>query len=63
MTGHEEIFARLDRLRSLWRALERLPGTSRHYEVLADEIHVESVTCLELIRAQREVDRKGDRRS
>jgi hypothetical protein len=58
MTGKPDVYARLDRIKELWRELERTRRTSPRYEELVAEIHSESLAYQALLTEQDELDRK-----
>jgi hypothetical protein len=63
MSSHDEITSRLERIKELWRQLERVKGTTPRQEELMKEIHAESLAYQALLKAQYDLDRRQhDRR-
>lgn len=60
MSPYDEVYARLERIRELWRELQRTPADSRRYKALVEEVHTESVAYLALVEAQKNASRKSD---
>jgi hypothetical protein len=52
MSADDEVFARLKRIRQLWRELRQTPKTSSRYSVLVKEIRAESSAYSALVDAQ-----------
>jgi hypothetical protein len=52
MSPYDEVYARLKRIRALWRELQRTPKSSSRYDVLIKEIHAESSAYSALVNAQ-----------
>ena len=61
MGSKPDVFARLDRIKELWRELERTRRTSPRYEELVGEIRVESVAYQALLIEQEDLDRRPAR--
>ena len=57
MGAKPDVFARLDRIKELWRELERTRRTSPRYEELIGAIHTESLAYQTLLAEQDELDR------
>jgi hypothetical protein len=57
MGAKPDVFARLDRIKALWRELERTRRTSARYEELIGEIRTESVAYQALLAEQDDLDR------
>jgi hypothetical protein len=63
MSSHDEITARLGRVKELWRQLEQVRPTMPRYKELMKEIHAESLAYQALLTAQYDLDRRqNDRR-
>jgi hypothetical protein len=63
MSSHDEITSRLERIKELWRQLERVKRTTPRYEELMKEIHSESLAYQALLTAQYDLERRqNDRR-
>jgi hypothetical protein len=58
MSSKPDVFARLDRIKELWRELERTRRTSPRYEELVGEIRVESLAYQALLIEQEDLDRR-----
>jgi hypothetical protein len=56
-----DVFARLDRIKELWRELERTRRTLPRYEELVAEIHAESLAYQALLIEQENLDRRRAR--
>jgi hypothetical protein len=54
---HTEVYARLERIRELWRELERTRPTSGRYDALVEKIRTESSAYLTLLQTQPDRDR------
>ena len=52
MSLHEDVQARLDRIRTLWAELKRTRPTARRYNVLVQAIHTDSAVYLALLEKQ-----------
>jgi hypothetical protein len=52
MRSHNEVYARLERIKKLWLVLEHVQPTTPRYKALMNEIHAESVAYLALLAAQ-----------
>jgi hypothetical protein len=61
MSSKPDVFARLDRIKELWRELERTRRTSPRYEELVGEIRAESLAYQALLIEQGDLDRKQAR--
>jgi hypothetical protein len=61
MSSNPDVFARLDRIKELWRELEGTRRTSPRYEDLVGEIRAESVAYQALLTEQEDLDRKQAR--
>jgi hypothetical protein len=61
MSSKPDVFARLDRIKELWRELEGTRRTSPRYEELVGEIRVESVAYQALLIEQEDLDRRQAR--
>jgi hypothetical protein len=61
MSSNPDVFARLDRIKELWRELEGTRRTSPRYEDLVAEIRAESVAYQALLTEQEDLDRKQAR--
>jgi hypothetical protein len=57
MSLHTDVYARLERIKELWRELERTRQTSSRYDVLVEMIRRESSAYLTLLETQPERDR------
>jgi hypothetical protein len=57
MRLHTDVYARLERIKELWRELERTRQTSSRYDVLVEMIRRESSAYLTLLETQPERDR------
>ena len=57
MNPHPNVYARLERVKTLWAALSKTPTKSKAYQVLADEIRTEAAAYLAGINAAIAVDR------
>ncbi len=49
MSPYDEIYARLEHIKELWRELQRTPRNSPPYEVLVQKIRTESASYLSLV--------------
>ena len=49
MRPYDEVYARLEHIKELWRELQRMSRNSPTYEVLIETIRTESVAYLSLI--------------
>jgi hypothetical protein len=58
MSSTPDVFTRLDRIKELWRELERTRRTSPRYEELVGEIRAESLAYQALLIEQQELDRR-----
>jgi hypothetical protein len=54
MSLHTDVYARLERIKELWRELERTRQTSSRYDVLVEMIRRESSAYLTLLESQPE---------
>src|ERR1700730_8734465 len=61
MSSKPDVFARLDRIKELWRELEGTRRTSPRYEELVGEIRAESLAYQALLIEQEDLDRKRAR--
>jgi hypothetical protein len=61
MSSKPDVFVRLDRIKELWRELERTRRTSSRYEELVGEIRAESLAYQALLIEQEDLDRKQAR--
>ena len=61
MSSKPDVFARLDRIKELWRELERTRRTSPRYEELVVEIRAESLAYQALLIEQGDLDRRQAR--
>jgi hypothetical protein len=61
MSTRPDVYARLDRIKELWRELERTRRTSPRYNELVGEIHAESLAYQALLAEQDELDRRRTR--
>jgi hypothetical protein len=61
MSSKPDVFARLDRIKELWRELERMRRTSPRYEELVAEIRAESLAYQALLIEQEDLDRRQAR--
>jgi hypothetical protein len=61
MSSKPDVFARLDRIKELWRELERTRRTLPRYEELIAEIHSESLAYQALLTEQEDLDRRPAR--
>jgi hypothetical protein len=61
MSSKPDVFARLDRIKELWRELERTRRTSPRYEELVGEIRAESLAYQALLIEQGDLDRRQAR--
>jgi hypothetical protein len=61
MSSKPDVFARLDRIKELWRELERTRQTSPRYDELVDAIHAESLAYQTLLTEQEDLDRRPAR--
>jgi hypothetical protein len=52
MSPYDEVYARLKRIRALWRELQRTPRTSSRYKMLMKEIRAESSAYSALVNVQ-----------
>ena len=52
MSPYNEVYARIERIKELWRELQRTPRTSPTYGQLIEKIRTESVAYLSLVDAQ-----------
>jgi hypothetical protein len=52
MTPYEEIYARIEHMKELWRELQRTPRTGPTYGQLIENIRTESTAYLSLVDAQ-----------
>jgi hypothetical protein len=52
MSPYDEVYARLEHIKELWRELQRTPRNSPSYGELIDKIRTESVAYLSLIDGQ-----------
>jgi hypothetical protein len=57
MRLHTDVYARLERIKELWRELERTRQTSSRYDVLVEMIRRESSAYLTLLETQPERNR------
>jgi hypothetical protein len=57
VTLHTDVYARLERIKELWRELERTRPTSGRYNALVDMIRAESSAYLTLLETQPDRDR------
>jgi hypothetical protein len=53
---HDDVRARLDRIRTLWFELKRTRPTSRRYKVLVEAIRSDSLAHLAILEAQTGID-------
>jgi hypothetical protein len=60
MSSHEDVCARLERIKTLWDELRLTRPRSRRYLALVQKIHAESATYLALVEAVRAVASKTD---
>jgi hypothetical protein len=58
MSTRPDVYARLDRIKELWRELERTRRTSPRYDELVAEIHSESLAYQALLAEQDDLDRR-----
>jgi hypothetical protein len=56
-----DVYDRLDRIKELWRELERTRPTAPRYQALIGEIHAESLAYQALLAEQDELDRRQAR--
>ena len=61
MSSKPDVFARLDRIKELWRELEGTRQTSPRYEELVGEIRAESLAYQALLTEQEDLDRRQAR--
>jgi hypothetical protein len=61
MSSDPGVYARLDRIKALWRELERTRRTLPRYAELIEEIRAESLAYQALLTAQDELDRRQTR--
>jgi hypothetical protein len=61
MSSKPDVFARLDRIKELWRELERTRLTSPRYEELIEKIRTESLAYQALLTEQEDLDRRQAR--
>jgi hypothetical protein len=61
MSSAPDVFARLDRIKELWRELERTRRTSPRYEELVRQIRTESVAYQALLIGRDDLDRRQAR--
>jgi hypothetical protein len=61
MSTKPDVFVRLDRIKELWRELERTRRTSSRYEQLVAEIRAESLAYQALLVEQDDLDRRQAR--
>jgi hypothetical protein len=61
MSSKPDVFARLDRIKELWRELEGTRRTSPRYEELVGEIRAESLAYQALLTEQEDLDRRQAR--
>jgi hypothetical protein len=61
MSSKPDVFARLDRIKELWRELERTRRTLPRYEELVAEIRAESLAYQALLTEQDDLDRRRAR--
>jgi hypothetical protein len=52
MSPYDEVYARIERIKELWRELQRTPRTSPTYGRLIEKIRTESAAYLSLVDAQ-----------
>ena len=52
MSPYDEVYARIERIKELWRELQRTPRTSPRYGQLIEKIRTESAAYLSLVDAQ-----------
>jgi hypothetical protein len=65
MDTHHNVYARLERVKTLWGELSKTPRKSKQYQVLAQEIRAEAIAYLAGVDAARTVERRrrtADRR-
>jgi hypothetical protein len=60
MDSHDEVYARLERIKALWDELRRARPRSRTYLDLVQKIHAESAAYLAVVEAVRAVAGKTD---
>jgi hypothetical protein len=58
MNSEPDVFARLDRIKELWRELERTRLTSPRYEELVGQIRAASLAYQALLTGQADLDRR-----
>jgi len=51
MSPYDEVYARIERIKELWRELQRTPRASPTYGELIEKIRTESVAYLSLVDA------------
>jgi hypothetical protein len=59
--AHDEVRARLERIKALMSELTRTPRPSARHLALVEEIHAETAAYLAALEAAQGVDRKRDR--
>ena len=52
MSEYDEVYARLEHIKELWRELQKTPRRSPAYDDVIEKIRTESVTYLALVDAQ-----------
>ena len=60
ISAHEDVYARLERVKSLLVTLAAMTAKSPEYRAVVDEIHAESVAYLASVDADRGVDRRHE---
>jgi hypothetical protein len=60
MRSHDDVYARLERIKALWGELRRVPPKSRRYLTLVEKIHAESAAYLAVVDTVRAVAGKTD---
>jgi hypothetical protein len=55
MRPYDEVYSRIERIKELWRELQRTPRASPTYGELIKKIRTESVAYLSLVDAQASV--------
>ena len=52
MSPYDEVYARIEHIKELWRELQRTPRKSPSYRELIEKIRTESVAYLSLVDGQ-----------
>ena len=52
MSAYDEVYARLEHIKELWRELQKTPRSSPAYDELIEKIRAESVAYLALVDEQ-----------